>query len=90
MFSNKRQIIEQPKFAYSALGKAFEKQTEKQIGAIKSLDPYNKLKQIKGIFSQNLMNNLIRAKLKGIVELQDFIKKDDLNYKSFQQKNFSF
>ena len=27
--SNQRQIIEQAKFAYSPLGKAFEKQTEK-------------------------------------------------------------
>ena len=34
--SNQRQIIEQGKFAYSSLGKAFEKQTEKQIGALKS------------------------------------------------------
>ena len=28
------------------------------------------------------MTDLIRAKLKEIVELQDIIKKDDLNYKS--------
>ena len=28
-----RQIIEQGKFAYSPLGKAFEKQTGKQVGA---------------------------------------------------------
>ena len=28
---NKRQIIEQDKFAYSPLGKAFKKQTEKQL-----------------------------------------------------------
>ena len=34
--SNQRQIIEQGKFAYSPLGKTFEKQTEKQIGALKS------------------------------------------------------
>ena len=49
--SHQRQIIEKDKLAYSALGKAFEKQTEKQVGAIKSLDPSNKLKQIEGIFS---------------------------------------
>ena len=35
---HKRQIIEQPKFAYSTLGKAFEKQTEKQVGAVEFLD----------------------------------------------------
>ena len=32
------------------------------------------------------MNNLIRAKLKEIVELQDIIKKGDLNYKSKRGK----
>ena len=36
------QITEQAKFVYSPLGKAFEKQTEKQVGAIKSLDLSNK------------------------------------------------
>ena len=51
--SNQRQIIEQSKFGYSPVGKAFKKQTEKQIIAIKSLGPSNKkdeLKQIDGIF----------------------------------------
>ena len=74
MSFNKRQIIEQGKLAYSPLGRAFEKQTEKQVGAIESLKCSNKsdeLKQIDGIFPQNLMNNLIRAKLKEIVKLQD-------------------
>ena len=61
---NQRPIIEQVKFAYSSLGKAFEKQTEKQVYAIKSLDPFNMLKQIEGIIPQNLMNDLFRAKLK--------------------------
>ena len=68
--SNQRQIIEQAKLAYSPLGKAFQKQKEKKIGAIKSLDPSNKLKKIEGIFPQSLMNYLIRAKLKEIIELQ--------------------
>ena len=36
--SNQRQIIEHTKFAHSPLGKAFKKETEKQVGAIKSLD----------------------------------------------------
>ena len=38
-----------------------------------------KLKQIESIFPQNLMNDLISAKLKKIVELQDIIQKDDQN-----------
>ena len=35
--SNQRQVVKQAKFGYSPLGKAFQKQTEKQFGAIKSL-----------------------------------------------------
>ena len=81
---------EKAKFTYYPLGKAFEKQTEKQVDVIKSLDPSNKLIQIEGIFPKNVMNYLIRAKLKEIVELQDIIKKDDLNYKSKCRKTYNF
>ena len=88
LLSNQRQIIEKAKFAYFPLGKAFEKQTEKQVGAIKSIDLSNKLKRIEGIFQQNLMNDLIRANLKEIVELQGIIKKDDLNYKPKKVKTY--
>ena len=88
--SNQREIIEQAKFAYSPFGKAFEKQTEKQVGAIKSLDLSNKLKRIESIFPQNLINDLIRAKLKEIVELRDIIKKDYLNCKSKRRKTYNF
>ena len=51
--SNWRQIVEQAKFTYSPLGRALEKQTEKQVGALRTLDLSNKkdeLKQIEGIF----------------------------------------
>ena len=71
MTLNQRQIREHAKFEYSPLGKTFEKQTEKQVNAIKSLNPSNELKWIEGIFLQNLTNE--------IVELQYIIKKDDLN-----------
>ena len=40
--SIQKQIIEQTSFPYSPLGKDFEKQTEKQVGSIKSLKPANK------------------------------------------------
>ena len=33
---DKRQIIEQAKFAHSLLGKALEKQTKKPVGSVKS------------------------------------------------------
>ena len=88
--SNQRQLIEQANFTYSSLEKAFEKQTEKQVDAIKSLNSANTLKQIGDIFPQKLMNDLIRAKLREIVELGDIIKKDDLNYKSKGGKTYNF
>ena len=55
-------IIQQAKFAYSPLGKAFEKQTENQVGTLKSLDNSNKkdeLKQNGGIFPKYILNDLI-------------------------------
>ena len=42
--SNRKQIIEQAKFTYSSLGKSLEKQTEKQVGSLKSLHLSNKKK----------------------------------------------
>ena len=48
-------------------GKAFEKQTEKQVVALKPLNLSNKKDeraQTEGIFPQNLINDLIRVKLK--------------------------
>ena len=36
------------------------------------------------------MNDLICAKLKEIVELQDIIRKNDLNYKSKCRKTYNF
>ena len=74
--------------AYSPSGKATEKQREKKIDILKSLDP--KLEQIEGVFSQNLMNDLIHANIKEMVELQNVIKKDDLNYKSKRGKTYIF
>ena len=44
---NQRQITEQVKFAYSPSGKFFEKQTEKQVGTIYSLDISNKKDELK-------------------------------------------
>ena len=53
------------------------KNKTKQVGAINSLNLFNKkgeLKPIKHIFPQNLMNDLIRDKLKEILHLEDTIK----------------
>ena len=81
-------MIEHAKFAYSLLGKAFEKQTKKQVGAIKSLDISNK--QIECKFSQNLMKDLIRDKLKKNVNLEGIIKTDNLRFKSKSIKVYNF
>ena len=43
---NQGQMIQQANFVYSPVGKAFEKETEKQVNAIKSPYSCNKLKQI--------------------------------------------
>ena len=72
---------------------SFKKQREKQVDPIKFLDISNKtdeLKQIKSIFPQNKMNDLIRAKLKKFFEFQDIIEKDNLNYKSKRGKTYNF
>ena len=65
--SNQQQIIDQVKFTYSPLGKAFQKQAKEHIKAIKYLnisDKASELKQIEAIFPQNVLNDLISNKLK--------------------------
>ena len=59
--SNQQQIIEQAKFTYSPLGKAFEKQIktiedkgQKQIDALESLKPKKQIKSIEEIFPGRL------------------------------------
>ena len=90
--SNQRQIIEQAKFTYSPLGKTLEKQTEKQVDALKSLDFSNRiieLHQLKSIFPQNQLNYLIINKLKEINQLQNIIKSGVLDYKAKSWKNYA-
>ena len=45
--SNRSQIIEEAKFTYSPLGKAWEKQTEKRVDTIKSINISNKVDELK-------------------------------------------
>ena len=61
--SNQQQIIEQAKFSYSPLGKAFEKQTktiedqgEKQVEALNTLKSNNKL-TIEDAIPEGALNN---------------------------------
>ena len=55
LLSNQQQIIEQAKFTYSPLGKAFEKQIKttedlrgKQVESLKDLNPKDQTKPIEG------------------------------------------
>ena len=85
-------ITEQGKSQYFPLGKAFEKQIEKQVGALKSLVLHNKkdkLKKVEGMFQLNLINDLICVQLKEIINLEH-IKKYDLNYNSKREKTYNF
>ena len=75
--SNQSQIIEEAKFTYSPLKKALEKQTEKQVDALKILNLSNErdaLKKISGIFSKKEMNDLITYELKKNIHSQEIIK----------------
>ena len=95
--SNQRQIIEQAKFAYLPLGKACEKQTktikdqgEKQIQAIehsrkKSFLDTDK-KSITFSFSKDCLNEEAIYELNKIVEMENKLIKDDLIYKTGNEK----
>ena len=52
-----------------------EKQAEKHTNATKSSDFSNELKRIEGIFPQNLINDLVRAKLKKSLNCKILLKK---------------
>ena len=75
--SNQQQIIEQARFTYSPLGKAFEKQIqtikdqgEKQIDVLKDLKPKEQTKSIEGIFPEGYESVEIKNKLNKIKEYE--------------------
>ena len=78
-------IIETSKFTYSPFKKALEKQTKKQVDALKFLNVSNKddkfLKN-ESIFPKYLLNNFIINKALEIAKWQEIIKSDELDYKS--------
>ena len=55
-----------------------------------SFNKTNDLKQIEGTFSKNLWNDLNAHKLKGIIQLQDIIKSNELDYRSRHGKTYNF
>ena len=88
--SNQQQIIEQAKFTYSPLGKAFEKQRktiedqgEKQIKAIQD----NK-KQLT-IIPENILNDEAKKEIDKISEIEKNVDREILVYKS-SEYTYSF
>ena len=88
LLSNQNQMLQQAKFRYCLSGKAFEKQTNKQVVVTKSLNLSNKineLSQIKNIFLQNQLNDFIKDKLKEVKRLHNNINK--MIQKNIHQKD---
>ena len=87
MPSNQKQIIEQPKFTYSPLGKAFEKQTktiqeEKQVDALKVLKLKDQTKSIKEIFPKDHEREEIKNELHKIKRYKNKVIRDNLLFES--------
>ena len=84
--------IEQAKFTYSTLGKAFEKQTktieehgQKQVKALEVLKPEENKEDIKSIeelFPKEMRNNEIKNEIDGIKKWEEIIKRKDLKYET--------
>ena len=91
--SNQQQIIEQAKFTYSPLGKAFEKQIktiedqgEKQIKAIQ-----NNAKEvtIKNFITENILNDEAKKDIDKITEVEKTIDREKLVYRA-NEYTYSF
>ena len=91
--SNQQQIIEQARFTYSPLGKAFEKQIkttedqgQKQVAALESLKPKEQTKLIEDKSNNQskatiIFDNLISKRKKIMSELHDSVDHNDLKFK---------
>ena len=97
--SNQQQIIEQAKFTYSPLGKAFEKQIKtiedqgkKQIDALNTLKSNNQL-TIEDVIPKNALNNdEAKKELDKIKEIEKNVDREKLIYETneytYSFKNF--
>ena len=90
--SNQQQIIEQVKFTYSPLEKAFEKQIktiedqgEKQIEALKDLKPEEKTKSVDGIFPKGHENVEIKNEINKIKEYEENVNRNNMIYYSSKE-----
>ena len=90
--SNQQQIIEQEKFTYSPLGKAFEKQIktiedqgEKQVNALENLKPKKETKPIEDESNNQskatiIFNELINKRKELMSELYDSVDYNNLKF----------
>ena len=97
--SNQQQIIEQAKFTYSPLGKAFEKQIKtiedqgkKQVDALNTLKSNNQL-TIEDVIPKNALNNdEAKKELDKIKEIEKNVDRKKLTYETneytYSFKNF--
>ena len=89
---HQQQIIEQAKFTYSSLEKAFEKQVktiedegEKQVKALENLKPKEQTKAIRGKSNNQsratiIFNGLINKRKEIMSELYESVHRNDLKY----------
>ena len=93
--SDQSRIIEQAKFTYSPLSKAFEKQRKtiedqgiKQIKALKALKPKEnqELETIEGLFPKKIGNNEIKSEIDEIKKWEEKLKRKELVYKANRYK----
>ena len=95
--SNQQQIIEQAKFTYSPLGKAYERQTKtikdqgkKQADALKSLNPSDKeLTPIKDFIPEESLNPEVNNQIKRIEKEEKKVNRNKMVYKA-TDKTYDF
>ena len=82
MSSDQSRIIEQARFTYSPLGKAFEKQTKtveeqgkKQVEALEVLKPVTQKLTIKDAIPKNTLSEEAKNELNKIKEIAKMIEK---------------
>ena len=87
--SNQQQIIEQAKFTYSPLGKAFEKQIktiedqgEKQINALKVLEPktIESGSNNKPVITKETYDEILEERMDEIIKMRNKIDFSNLTY----------
>ena len=88
LLSNQQQIIEQARFSYSPLGKAFVKQTKtiedqgkKQIDALKVLEPKAiKSESNKPVITKEFYDKILEERMDEILKMSNKIDFDNLFY----------